>query len=149
MTEARKTLRKLVGFLEWLTTQPSHLPETKLNREKLVALALVIRGWKRIAGETTEDIEALAKEVGAGVRTLSENRKEPGPGRKWESKERALVDLDKIVMADIRSGMTHDDAIRKTYGEGRDFEANKARIKRLRREEREIIALQTPDDGGH
>jgi hypothetical protein len=59
------------------------------------------------------------------------------------------VDLDKIVISDIRNGMTHEDAIRKTYGEGRDFEANKARIKRLRREEREIIALQTPDNEGH
>jgi hypothetical protein len=145
VTDPRETLRKLAGFLEWLTTQPSHLSETKLNREKLVALALVIRGWKRLADETDEDIETLAGEIGEGVRTLSENRKEAGPGRKWESRERALVDTDNLVMRDIRAGMRTDDAIRKTYGEGPDFEANQARIRRLRKEERQIIALQTPD----
>ncbi|MGN8547809.1 hypothetical protein ACQPTN_24800 [Bradyrhizobium sp. 13971] len=149
MTSAQDGLRKLVNFLEWLTEQPSHLPETKLNREKLVALALVVRGWKRLAGETTEDVEALANEVGAGVRVLLENRKEAGPGRKWESRERALVELDRAVLADIRAGMTQDAAIRKTYGEGRDFEANKTRIKRLRREEKITISLQTPDNEGH
>ncbi len=149
MTPAQEALRKLVDFLEWLTEQPSQLPETKLNRAKVAALALVVRGWKRLAGETTEDIDALTADIGSGVRELLENRKEAGPGRKWESKERALVELDRIVMADISGGMTHDDAIRKTYGEGRDFEANKARIKRLRREEKEIIALQTPDGEGH
>lgn len=146
---AADSLRGLLGFLEWLTEQPSHLPETKLNREKVKALKLVARGWKRLAGATEEDIDALTFEVGEGVTVFANNKKEEGPGRRWESKERALIDTDRMVLDDIRNGMTHEDAIRKTYGEGRDFDANKTRIRRLKREERRLIALQTPDAGGH
>jgi hypothetical protein len=143
MSAPERILRNLLIYLEGLAREPSHLPETKLNREKVAVLELIARGWKRLAGVSEEDIEALIDLVGSGGTVLFDNRK-GAPGRQWDSKERALVDTDKLVMTDIRGGMTVDAAIRKYYGE-HFFEANKTRIKRLRREEREIISLQTPD----
>ena len=148
MNHSEAILRDLLEYLEVLANEPSHLSKTKLDRERLAALILIARGWRRLAGNADEDIDILADVVGRGGRVLSDNLKS-APGRPWESKERALVETDQLVMADIRSGMRPDDAIRKIYGEGNDFEANQARIRRLRRDDLEIIALQTPDKSGH
>jgi hypothetical protein len=143
MSMPENVLRNLLIYLEGLAREHSHLSEIKLNREKIVVLELVARGWKRLAGGSDEDIEALIEIVGRAGSVLSDSRKDP-QGRQWGSKERTLVDTDNLVMTDIRGGMTVDRAIRKHYGE-RFFEANKTRIKRLRREERAIISFQTPD----
>jgi hypothetical protein len=124
----------------------SRLPPTKLNAEKIKVLKLVARGWKRLAGGSKEDIEALIDAVGDAGTKLYDNRKGTR-GRQWDSKEKALIEPDRAVMIDIRAGMKADDAIRKTYGEGADFEANQRRIARLREEELEIIALQVSENG--
>jgi len=75
MSAPERILRNLLIYLEGLAREPSHLSETKLNREKVAVLELVARGWKRLAGGSTADIEALIDSVGSGGTVLLNHRK--------------------------------------------------------------------------
>jgi hypothetical protein len=109
MTKTEKSLRNLLRWLEALTNQPSNLPKGKLNQEKIAALGLVARGWRRLAGEGEEDLEDLAKRVSMAMSPLFENLKQP-PGRKPGARDQVLAETDKLVLAAIEKGSTIEKA---------------------------------------
>jgi hypothetical protein len=102
-----------------------------------------VRGWRRLAGESEEDLGALADQVGAAMSPLLEQVKQP-PGRQTGARDQVLAEMDKLVLAAISKGSTIEKAIVSVYGD-EGFEGHLKRIKRARREERDLISDQSSE----
>ena len=146
---AARSLRQMASFLEYLTERPSELPLPKLNKQKILALKLIVRAWKRLARETSEDMDALASEIGASSGVLSDNLKNEDGGRPLGAKSKSTADSDAIVLADIARGVKKHIALRRQYpgatSSGKEAKRINRALLKIEAENRRIIALQTRD----
>jgi hypothetical protein len=149
----RRTLIKLLQFLGRLLQEPastSTLSPTKFTAARLEGALLEARGWRYLAGYSTENIDELTALIGdTGMSTLLRNRQvAESDGRPIGSKAKQYADKDAAIIADIRKGVSRPEAIKARYRISKQYRTHSKRIKRKMdaqdAETREIIRLQTP-----
>lgn len=129
----RRTLRALLIFLGRLMDDPSKLTLGKLNAQIAMAARIEARGWKYLAGESTESLDDLIALAGEAPASLLRHRKSSG-GRREGSLAKNTASKDLLVLADVRNGVTIPKAVRAHYRSG--FLAHERRIKKRRAEQR-------------
>jgi hypothetical protein len=147
----RETLHKFLLYLGRLLDEPTSLSPSKSNAVKLDAARLEARGWKYLAGYSTENVDELISLIGdQGMSTLLRHRRVPeSNGRRVGSKEEKYISGDALVLADIARGVKKHIAIYRQYPIRKQYRTHARRIDRdlarIDAETREIIALQTVD----
>ena len=138
-------LRAGLGYLSGLIEGRSSLTPAKWKAQKLITLPLLVRGWQFLAGES-HDLSELVELAYAEIERLIPFHYEPKETRGLGKNTAAVNQQIKLK---INSGAKLKPSIRKVFLTAsrhvrRHQRHRENKRKEAEREEKEIIALQSP-----